>query len=189
MRQTRVIVINFIVCVGLTAILAVTASAQFRAGIRGVVADNTGATVAGATVTATNKETGVSQKTVSSDDGFYRITGLAPGLYSVSVEQQGFKKRVEDNVKVDAEAITGLDLALEVGGISEVVTVEAENVGLQTEDPNVRKTITTEEVLRLPQVGRDPYELARLTPGVFGPEPADQWRIDRPAEHDRPRRL
>jgi hypothetical protein len=57
---------------------------------------------------------------------------------------------------------------LSAGGISETVTVSAENTDLQTEDPNVRRTISNTEILRLPQQGRDPYELARLTPGVFG---------------------
>src|SRR4029079_11958565 len=78
------------------------------------------------------------------------------------------KKRVVDGVKVDAEALQGQDISLEAGGISETVTVQAENAGLETEDPNIRKSITNAEVLRLPQVGRDPYELARLAPGVFG---------------------
>ncbi|HMJ07631.1 MAG TPA: TonB-dependent receptor, partial [Pyrinomonadaceae bacterium] len=91
-----------------------------------------------------------------------------PGLYSVTAEQAGFKKVVVNDVKIDAEVINGRDLSLEAGVISETVTVQAENTGLQTEDPNVRRTISTDEVLRLPQVGRDPYELARLTPGVFG---------------------
>jgi hypothetical protein len=150
------------------AFAATSASAQFRAGIQGVITDTAGATVAGATVTLTNKETSQTQTTTASDAGFYRFTGLAPGLYSVTVEQQGFKKHVQDDVKVDAEATTGLDLSLEAGGVNEVVTVQATDVGLQTEDPNIRKTISNEEVLRLPQVGRDPYELARLTPGVFG---------------------
>ena len=150
------------------AFAATSTFAQFRAGIQGVITDTAGATVSGAAVTLTNKETNQTQTTTASDAGFYRFTGLAPGLYSVTVEQQGFKRLVKDNVKVDAEATTGLDLSLEAGGISETVTVQAEDVGLQTEDPNVRKTISNAEVLRLPQAGRDPYELARLTPGVFG---------------------
>ena len=144
------------------------AVAQFRAGVQGVVTDGAGGVLPGATITLLNKGTNQSQTAQSSDDGFYRFSNLAPGLYSVSVEKEGFKKRVIDDVKVDAEAVRGQDVVLEAGVISEVVTVQAENVGLETEDANVRKTITNEEILNLPQVGRDPYELARLTPGVFG---------------------
>src|SRR3954471_24993205 len=84
---------------------ALAGFAQFRAGVEGTVTDPAGGTVAGATVTLTNKETNQSQTTTTSDAGFYRFTGLAPGLYSVSAEQQGFKKRLVDNVKVDAESV------------------------------------------------------------------------------------
>ena len=152
----------------LLSLLALVGNAQFRAGVQGTVADNGGGTVAGAKVTLTNKETNQSQQTQTSEDGFYRFANLAPGLYSITVEQQGFKKRVVNDVKVDAEAIKGQDVTLEAGVISETVTVQAEDTVLQTEDANIRKTLSTEEILRLPQQGRDPYELARLAPGVFG---------------------
>ena len=148
---------------------AIIANAQFKAGIQGSVTDSSGSVIPNATVTLTNNETGQTQQITSSNDGFYRFSGLAPGNYSITVEQASFKKRVIDNIKVNAEAIRGIDVQLEVGGISEVVTVEADNAAvLQTEDANIRKTITTAEVLKLPQAGRDPYELARLAPGVFG---------------------
>ena len=168
MLQSKIKLANFLVSLFFLTVLATIGHAQFRAGVQGTVTDNAGGTVAGATVILTNKETNQSQTTTSSDDGFYRFTNLAPGVYSVSVEQQGFKKRVVNDLKVDAESTKGQDVSLEAGVISEVVTVQAEDVGLQTEDANIRKTISTEEVLRLPQAGRDPYELARLAPGVFG---------------------
>lgn len=168
MRQASFRLVRLVGCIALLAMLAIVANAQFRAGIQGVVTDNSGAVVPGATITLTNKETNQSQQTESGDGGFYRFTGLAPGTYSISVEKQNFKKALVDNVKVDAEATKGVDLTLEAGVISETVTVQADNVDLQTEDANIRKTIGTDEILRLPQAGRDPYELARLTPGVFG---------------------
>ncbi len=168
MLRSKLKLTNFVVSLFFLSLLAVMGHAQFRASVQGTVTDNGGGTVAGATVTLTNKETNQSQKTESSDGGFYRFGGLAPGLYSVTVEQQGFKKRVVNDVKVDAEAVNGQDVSLEAGVISETVTVQAGDNGLQTEDANIRKTISTKEILELPQSGRDPYELARLTPGVFG---------------------
>lgn len=144
------------------------AHAQFRAGVQGTVTDASGGTVAGATVTLLNNETNQTQTTQTSGEGFYSFSQLPPGTYTVTVEQTGFKKRVVNNVKVDAESVRGTDIALEAGTISETVTVQAEELPLQTEDANIRKTLTTTEVLRLPQHGRDPYELARLAPGVFG---------------------
>lgn len=168
MRRTMFRLASLLGCVALVALFSIIGNAQFRAGVQGVVTDGAGGSVPGATVTLTNKDTNQTQTTTTSDDGFYRFSALAPGLYSVSVEKADFKKAVVDEVKVDAEAIKGQDITLEAGVISEIVTVEAEDVGLQTEDANIRKTITTEEVLELPQVGRDPYELIRLTPGVVG---------------------
>ena len=168
MRQTMFRLTNLFSCFLLITLLSVIGYGQFRASVQGVVTDNAGGVVPSATVTITNKETNQSQSTQTSGEGFYRFSGLAPSVYSITVEQEGFKKRVVDNVKVEAEAINGQDVALEAGVISETVTVQAGEAGLDTEDANVRKTITNEEILQLPQVGRDPYELARLAPGVFG---------------------
>jgi hypothetical protein len=159
---------RFLLCGIFLLMLSGVASAQFKASIQGTVTDSTGAIVPNAKVMLTNKETNQSQQTVASEDGFYRFSGLAPGLYTVTVEKENFKKRVVADIKVDAESIKGVNVELEAGVISETVTVTSEDVGLETEDANVRKTVTTREILQLPQVGRDPYELARLAPGVFG---------------------
>ena len=148
--------------------LSVVAFAQFRAGIQGTVTDNNGGIIPDATVTLLNTDTNQSQSTTASESGFYRFSGLGPGKYKITVEKDGFKKKVFDNVTISAEQIQGLDIILDAGVISEVVNVEAGEQPLQTEDANIRKTITSAEITSLPQIGRDPYELARLAPGVFG---------------------
>ena len=168
MRRITFGLVNIIGCLLIVMLCSTLGFAQFRAGIQGTVADSGGGLVPGATVVLTNKETGQTQQTITSDEGLYRFSNLAPALYSISVEKQGYKKTVIDELKVEAESTLGQDIVLDAGGISETVTVQAENVGIQTEDPNIRKTMSNEEILRLPQVGRDPYELARLAPGVFG---------------------
>lgn len=168
MRRASFRFFRLCLCVAFCLAFTAIANAQFKAGIQGVVTDTAGAVIAGATVTLTNNETGQVQQTATTDEGFYRFSALPPGIYTLTIEQQAFKKRVIENIKVDAEAIRGVDSQLETGGVSEVVTVTADNAPLQTEDANIRKTITTQEVLNLPQIGRDPYELARLAPGVFG---------------------
>lgn len=168
MRQASLRFIQLSLCLTIMAVCSIFVNAQFRAGVQGTVSDTAGGVIPGATVTLTNTETGQTQQIVTSDSGFYRFSALPPGTYTVTVEQPSFKKRVVENVKVDAESIRGLDVQLEAGGVSEVVTVEADPAPLETEDANVKKTITNVEVQRLPQVGRDPYELVRLAPGVFG---------------------
>ncbi|HEY6329133.1 MAG TPA: TonB-dependent receptor, partial [Blastocatellia bacterium] len=147
---------------------AVATYAQFKASIQGTVLDPQRTAVPGAKVTITNEATGVSRDTVTSDQGFYRISELPPGQYTVAVETAGFKKSTSKGVEVKAEEPRGLDVALQVGAVTEVVTVTASAEALHTENANMGNSISSDELTRLTEVGRDPYELLRLTPGVFG---------------------
>ena len=145
------------------------ANAQFKAGVQGTVTDASGGLIPEAKVTLNDTENGQSKEATSNADGFYRIAGLAPGKYVLTVEKTGYKKAVLENVSVVAENVQGLNVVLEAGEVTASVTVTSEATEqLQTENANVSKSITAAEVKRLPQVGRDPYELARLTPGIFG---------------------
>jgi hypothetical protein len=143
-------------------------SGQFRAGVQGVVKDSSGGTVAGADVTLTNNETQRSQKAQTSAEGFYSFSGLPPGTYTISAQKQGFQRQSLNNVQVHAEDLQGQNMTLVPGDVSQTVTVtESSNPALQTENADVSKSITNEEVQRLPQYARDPYDLLRITPGVF----------------------
>lgn len=170
MRQLPVRFFRAMLCSLLLVCCAtITANAQFRANIQGTVSDPTGAVVPGATVTLTNNETAKSQTTVASDEGFYRFSGLAPGRYKITGESAGFKKQELSDIVVSGEDTQGYDLILTTGEIGETVTVTSQSVPLlETETANIRGVITAEEVRQLPQVGRNPYELARTAPGVFG---------------------
>lgn len=149
-------------------LFAATAQAQFRAALQGTVTDPSGAVVAGASVTLTSNETTRQQTTTTNDEGFYRFSQLAPGSYSVAVEQQGFSRSVLEDITVNAEDTQGIDVVLTTGAVSETVTVTDTQQALETENANISKAVTTTEIRQLPQFGRDPYELVRLTPGVFG---------------------
>src|SRR5258708_35005111 len=83
--------------------LAVCANAQFRASIQGTVQDPKGGVVAGAKVTATNLGTSIVYEAVASGVGYYRVSELPPGKYTVSVEAPGFKKFISHNVSLDAD--------------------------------------------------------------------------------------
>jgi len=148
--------------------LATSAHAQFKATVQGTILDPTGGAVPGAKVTILNQDTGLSRESTASAEGFYHIAELAPGKYTVIVEAPGFKSATLKDIMVLAEQSRGLDVTLQVGDVSDKVTVTASDEVLQTQDANISSTISSEQIQRLPQFGRDPYELLRLAPGVFG---------------------
>ncbi len=147
--------------------LTSSAFAQYGASLEGTVTDKSGAVVSGATVTITNQATGVSRNTVSGEAGSYRISGLPPGRYQVVVESAGFKKSSTANIEVHAEAVNSANVILQTGGASETVNVSGDAGNLETESANLGGTISSQQIVDLPEFGRDPYELLRLTPGVF----------------------
>ena len=159
----------------LFSLLAVNAHAQFKASLQGTVTDPNGAAVAGAKVNITEQSTGLSRETLTSDQGFYRISELPPGRYTVTVQAAGFKQSISKDVDVKAEEPRGFDVTVQVGAVQEEVTVTASAEALHTENANTGTTVSSDEINRLPQAGRDPYELLRLTPGVFVSSLISPW--------------
>src|SRR5947208_14473909 len=88
-------------------LLPPTVWAQYGSSLQGTISDQSGAAVAGATVTATNQATGVSNNTQTNDSGFYRISGLPPGNYSVLIGAVSFKSQTTPNVIFAPEATRG----------------------------------------------------------------------------------
>ncbi len=151
------------------AFFASIAFAQFRGVIQGTVKDPSGAVIPNAAVTLTNNETQKKVSVVASGDGYYHFDGLAPGSYNLQASAPGMRIQVVQNVTLAAEATQGVDLSLEPGPVTETVTVSSEATpALHTETANVTTELTSDAVTSLPQIGRDPYELLRLAPGVFG---------------------
>jgi len=159
---------RWLVVVAILTFLSSSAIAQYGASLDGTVTDKSGAVVSGATVTVTDQATGVSHSAVTGGAGFYRITELPPGRYKVEVEAAGFKKNSRSDVQVGSESATAANVTLETGSTSETVTVTGAPPALETENANLQGTISSVEVENLPEVDRDPYELLRLAPGVFG---------------------
>src|SRR5579872_5721913 len=150
-------------------LLCSAAHAQFRAGIQGAVIDVNGALIPEATVTLTSNETNISRSTKTSGSGVFTLSGLAPGAYTVAVEAAGFTKKILNDVRVDAEQVRSLNVQLEVGPVTESVTVSESSVPLiDTQAATIGGTLTARDVENLPSFGRDPFQLMRLTPGVFG---------------------
>jgi outer membrane receptor protein involved in Fe transport len=153
----------------LLSICSVSTYAQYKAGVQGTIQDKSGAAVGSAKLTLTSQETGVQHQATANDSGFYRFTELPPGNYTLTVEAASFQKKEIQAIAVNAEQIRGVDVTLEVGQVTQTVTVNGSTLPtLQSEDANISGTITSEQVNNMPSFGRDPYELLRLAPGVFG---------------------
>ena len=134
--------------------------------LTGVVTDQMGAIIAGATVTATNKATNFSRVANTNDEGFYVIANLSAGKYSVKVEASGFEtKTSEDDIALTVGQSVRLDTTLAAGKITETVDLIGEMALVDTETSKVDAVITDKTVENLPLNGRNYLELALLTPG------------------------
>ncbi len=144
------------------------ASAQYRASLQGTVTDPQGGVVPGVTVTLTDKETNRTLETVTNETGVYVFNALAARTYVLTVELSGFKKKVLDDVKIIAEQANALNVQLELGQTSEVVTVGAAAPLIDTATGNMSGTVTAQQLQTMPSFGRDPLQLLQLAPGAFG---------------------
>jgi hypothetical protein len=148
-----------------------------RGTITGAIADSTGAVIPGANITATNIQTTSKYETVSTETGNYTLTQLPVGSYEVTVELPGFKKYVRQGVTVLSSTTVRIDVALEVGGAAEEVTVSADAPLLRTETGDVSHNIRTDAVDALPVLSigaaagssgiRNPTAVAQLLPGAY----------------------
>jgi hypothetical protein len=145
-----------------------SANAQYRASIQGVVTDPQGAVVSGATVTLKNLDTNQTLTATTDDSGIYNFNALAASKYSLTVEKTGFKKKILDTVGVIPDQANAVNLQLEVGQVTESVTVNGDSTPLiDTETANVSGTVTSNQIQHLPSFGRDVLKLAQLAPGAF----------------------
>jgi outer membrane receptor protein involved in Fe transport len=141
-------------------------AAQDTGRIVGVVTDPTGSVVPKAKITATNAETGVSTDTLSQSDGSYQILALPIGTYKVSAEAPGFRKLMTSAQRLEIDQALKVDLKLEVGSATEVVSVEANATGVETVTSTYSNSVTASQIDQAPLNGRNVMDLALLMPGV-----------------------
>jgi outer membrane receptor protein involved in Fe transport len=158
-------------CLLLGALLALVAAPpvlaqETRGSISGTVKDNSGGALPGVTVTATQKVTNRATSAVTNEAGSFNLLFLQPGVYTVSAELSGFKKTVRDNVEVRVNDRIGIDLAMEIGGLEETVTVLAETPLLETRSASQGQIIDEKRISLLPLSDGNPFVLTRLAPGI-----------------------
>jgi hypothetical protein len=139
----------------------------------GTVADESGAAIPGATVTIAHRETGASRETTTDSTGTYRFPTVQSGTYTVTVQLTGFRTFTRGDVPVTLNNITRVDASLQVGQLSETVTVSAESPLLQTERAEVRAELKAHEFENLPVSSNRNYQyLFRVLPGFTPPAEA-----------------
>ena len=149
-------------------LLAATgAVAQVQTGsITGTVTDSSNAVLPGATVTLTgDRLIGGAATQVTDAPGSYRFDRLPPGTYVVKFELQGFKTVTYDDVRVSASFVATVNGKLEVGSVTESITVTGESPTVDTKS-NLQQTVMNQEILEGVPTGRDPWSVAKLIPGV-----------------------
>jgi hypothetical protein len=140
--------------------------------IQGTITDPSGAVIEGATVTARNVDTGLTLTAATSNAGFYALANVPPGRYSISIQGPNLKKYVREGVTVQTAATVALDIQMQLGGVSESVTVSADATQLETETSDVGATVQQSLVQNLPlEVNgtvRNPVQFITLVPGFVG---------------------
>jgi acylphosphatase len=152
--------------VGVVALLTLAFSQETRSMLFGRVLDPQGAAVSGATVVIRNAETGVSQTIRTNDTGYYEGNLLMPGQYEISAEMAGFKKHVRKGITLPVSSRLEVALHLEVGGLTETVSVTAEAPLLETNAVSTGRVIDNKSLMELPVMGNSALLLVKLAPGM-----------------------
>src|SRR5713226_5762468 len=173
---------GFLICM----LLTVSVYGQTTNGsIQGTVTDSSGATLSRATVTARNLDTGLTNSTVTTDAGLYSLPNLPPGRYSVKVEATGLKKYEREGVTVLTGSTVSLDIEMQIGSVTETITVNADASQLETATSDIGVTVERSLIANLPlEVSgtiRNPVQFITLVPGFVGQvgnNPADNATDD-----------
>jgi hypothetical protein len=147
--------------------LAPAAAAQVTsATIVGTITDSSGGALPGVTVTARNVDTGFSRTVPTDAVGAYRLEFLPIGSYSVEAVLEGFKTVTRSGIVLNVNDTVKVDVALEVGGLAETITVVSESPVVNTATADISKTVEAKQIESLPIVDRNVYSLLDITPGV-----------------------
>jgi hypothetical protein len=151
--------------------VALRAQTGGEGAITGTVMDETGAVVAGASVTATNVDTGVKTTRPTTSGGLYEISPIIPGTYTVTVTANGFQKFMQNNMVIDAMHVSGLNVSMKVGSGNETITVTSAPPALETTNATLGGTIESNVYMELPLLvsggqQRDITQFSNLLPGA-----------------------
>ena len=164
--------------VGLCAVLALAlcagstpafAQGSTLSAISGRVVDTSGGVLPGATVVAKHLGTNTESATVTNTEGAFTLPSLQAGTYEVTISLEGFKTTVFNNVVITAVQGADVNAKLEVGGVTETVTVASSSEIIQTQSTTISSTITTNQITKLPLTSRSAMDFVNFLPGVSTP--------------------
>jgi hypothetical protein len=135
--------------------------------ITGVISDQTGAVMPGAIARATNRSTQVKAETLSNESGAYRLPFLNVGEYGLTAEKQGFDTTRVENIRLTVALTATVNLLLKTGSVQQEVTVVASAVQLEQQSAALGQVVSATQMAQLPLLGRNPYSLVLLAPGVL----------------------
>jgi len=160
--------IQFVLLLVALSLMSLPALSQSTAGrLLGTISDQSGASVAGATVVVTDVQRGTSRTLTTDSSGDYLAPDLIPGTYKIHAEAKGFKSAERPSVTVEVATDVRADFSLQPGNVSEVVTVTEEVPLLNTTSSTLGGTLSNKEINDLPLSGRNYENLLQLRPGVM----------------------
>ena len=165
MRRYKQAVLSLCVVAFLFA-TAIATRAGVGGSISGTVTDPSGAAIVKAKITATSRETGISQSVTTDDQGFYSFQALPVGHYDLQVETTGFEPYRRTGVSIDANGALTVDVVLRVGARSDVVTVAEDQLQVDTTSTQMGELISGAQMTAVPLNGRSFTDLLALQPGV-----------------------
>jgi hypothetical protein len=155
--------------IGILSCTSITVLAQSdNAQISGFVKDSAGGVLPGVKVVVKSQTKSTERSAVTNDQGYYVVSNLPPDVYSIAAEHTGFKRFTVSDKKVDPNIASTVDIALEVGQVSEVISVVAQTGTVQSETATVGKLVEGAQIQYAQLNGRNPLFLALLKPGVSG---------------------
>ena len=137
-----------------------------RATVTGAVNDSSGSIVVNADVSIRNVATNVAAKTKTNNAGIYYLPSPPPGRYELRAESQGFRPSVVSDIPLGAGFTATFNLILEVGAVTEAITVQASAVQLQAQTSGLGSVVPTRNIQEMPLLGRNAVQLVSLLPGV-----------------------
>src|ERR1700733_11405217 len=168
-----------VVCVVAVSILCSHSRAQTTSAmVTGEVTDQSGRLVPDAAVVFTNINTGSPYATRTNKDGVFSLPGLQPGVYRANIAKDGFKSIVKPDIELHTQDQVSLNFSLQVGSISETVTVSGGISEAETTNPAVSMTVTREFVEDMPLNGRSFQDLIQLAPGAVSSGLTGYYSID-----------